>query len=175
MRKTEVQRPRGFPSRPTRDGNLSRKTLTRSEWWPQRDSNPCSHTAARFCQRINDLRRVESTTTAGGRKPSRPLVAGGAMSRRQQVRLLSNSVSGCCSYFALGGHWPQVFAGRFERNLGGAGILRDQERMKDSSWQARRAWKSSCVSPEYLAIGRPLKQEQLPNASFANVLPNVLP
>src|SRR5439155_6961021 len=85
------------------------------------------------------------------------------------------SVSGCCSYFALGGHWPQVFAGQFERNLGGAGILRDQERMKDSSWQARRAWKSSCVSPEYLAIGRPLKQEQLPNASFANVLPNVLP
>jgi len=41
MRKTEVQRPRGFPSRPTRDGNLSRKTLTKSEWWPQRDSNPC--------------------------------------------------------------------------------------------------------------------------------------
>src|SRR5438552_19011325 len=77
MRKTEVQRPRGFPSRPTRDGNLSRKTLTRSEWWPQRDSNPSSHIAARFCQRINDLRRVESTTTAGGRKPSRPLVAGG--------------------------------------------------------------------------------------------------
>jgi DNA invertase Pin-like site-specific DNA recombinase len=37
-------------------------------WWPQRDSNPCSHTAARFCQRINDLRRVESTRIGRGRK-----------------------------------------------------------------------------------------------------------
>src|SRR5438309_9464534 len=71
MRKTEVQRPRGFPSRPTRDGNLSRKTLTRSEWWPQRSSNPCSRTAARFCQRINDLRRVESTSTRKGLKSLR--------------------------------------------------------------------------------------------------------
>ena len=39
-------------------------------WWPQRDSNPCSHAAARFCQRINHLRRVESTSIGRGRKSS---------------------------------------------------------------------------------------------------------
>jgi alpha/beta hydrolase family protein len=35
---------------------------------PQRDSNPCSSIAARFCQRINELRRVESTTIGRGQK-----------------------------------------------------------------------------------------------------------
>jgi hypothetical protein len=40
-------------------------------WWPQRDSNPCSRIAARFCQRINDLRRVESTRIGGEGNPAR--------------------------------------------------------------------------------------------------------
>ncbi len=34
----------------------------------QRDSNPCSDTAARFCQRIKNFRRVESTSIGRGLK-----------------------------------------------------------------------------------------------------------
>ncbi len=36
------------------------------------DSNPCSHAAARFCQRIIVLRPVESTSIDPGWKPGRP-------------------------------------------------------------------------------------------------------
>ena len=44
------------------------RTSTKLIWWPQRDSNPCSRAAARFCQRSEDLRRVESTSFGAGRK-----------------------------------------------------------------------------------------------------------
>ena len=40
----------------------------RRRWWPQRDGNPCSCAAARFCQRISELRRVESTRIRRGRE-----------------------------------------------------------------------------------------------------------
>src|SRR2546426_2597332 len=40
--------------------------------WPQRDSNTCFHIAARFCQRIKDLRRVESTSIGRGQKSCDP-------------------------------------------------------------------------------------------------------
>src|SRR3989442_10829420 len=37
---------------------------------PQRDSNPCSKTAARFCQRIRQLRRAGQRRPGGDRNPS---------------------------------------------------------------------------------------------------------
>ena len=38
-------------------------------WWPQRDSNPCSRTAARFCQLINNLRRNGRRRSGGDGNP----------------------------------------------------------------------------------------------------------
>src|SRR5215470_11259434 len=58
------------------------------EWWPQRDSNPCFHIAARFCQRINDLGRVESTSIGRGQQSSPRAKLSGATRSSRKVRLV---------------------------------------------------------------------------------------
>jgi hypothetical protein len=42
---------------------------------PKRGPNPCSHIAARFCQRISHLRRVESTAFGGDGNSEAPSVS----------------------------------------------------------------------------------------------------
>ncbi len=50
--------------------NFPGRTFTCKRHGPFRGahSNPCFHIAARFCQRIKDLRRVESTSMGRGQK-----------------------------------------------------------------------------------------------------------
>jgi hypothetical protein len=60
-------RVRGGFSRPQ---TCSDQTSTKPTWWPQRDSDPCSHIAARFCKRIRNLRRVVSASIGPDRHRS---------------------------------------------------------------------------------------------------------
>ena len=64
------------------------------------DPHPCSHIAARFCQRVNDLRRVESTSIDPGLKSWRPtacrspavVVGGQALATGRELRQKSGRV-----------------------------------------------------------------------------------
>src|SRR5437879_10293640 len=59
----------------------------------------------------------------GNRLGSARIQCPGAVLRRSWSALRARG-------FALGGHNPQVFAGQFERNLDGRGILRDRDHSK---------------------------------------------